>query len=66
MHKNDIDTLQGDWSQIAYERDDIMNPVDVEQGWNPLGHMPATAQSKLSIRLVKQSLRQNQVRYCAE
>lgn len=36
MNKNDIDTLQGNWLQIGYERDGIISLVDVEQGWNPL------------------------------
>lgn len=36
MNRNDIDTLQGQWLQIGYERDGIISPVDAEQGWNPL------------------------------
>ena len=37
--KSDIDLLQGHWAEFYYERDGIINPVDVESGWHPQTHI---------------------------
>ena len=35
-HQDDFEMLQGLWLQVGYERDGVISPMDVEQGWNPL------------------------------
>ena len=31
----DLDLLQGRWSQVGYERDGIVQPIDGELDWQP-------------------------------
>jgi uncharacterized protein (TIGR03067 family) len=31
----EMEKFQGDWKQIAYERDGVKEPLDEEQGWEP-------------------------------
>ena len=33
--KDDFQQLQGDWQQVAYERDGVKQPIDDEAAWNP-------------------------------
>ncbi len=34
--KSDLEKLQGKWVQVGYERDGVKNPIDAEDGWNPV------------------------------
>ena len=36
MNQDDLALLQGRWIQVSYERDGILEPVDVEKGWQPI------------------------------
>lgn len=33
---NDLETLQGRWQQVYYERDGVVEPSDDEAGWQPI------------------------------
>ena len=33
--KKEIEKFQGDWIQIAYERNGLKEPIDDEEGWKP-------------------------------
>lgn len=39
MMRSDIEALQGRWQQVGYERDGVTEPIDEEEGWNPIAEI---------------------------